>query len=1397
MKRVLVAGVEKHGHGAVQFAWHPDNNSLATCGANRILHLYDRKGEVLTDCPLDGAGACIGLDWDKDGDLLAVTQSNLDYVSLFDPRTRSLQKIECGATVTWCKWAKAQPVLAIGTSKGNLVFYNKKTQKKLPTAIGKHTRKVLSGAWNLEGKLVTGSEDRTLTISNAESDTLQAPTQVKAEPWDIQFSKQKTDRDASRDKKSLQSETTISANLGSKTILLYNLLEPQNPVELAFQQRYGNIESYRWYGDGYLVVGFSNGFVVMISTHMKEIGEELFSNKFHNGLESVCCHDGSQRVAAAADGCVKLIDATDWKELKTDRVQLDGQAGSVKNMEFSADGQFLTVSTHNGYVYSFLSRLPLLTSASGTKVAYLTSLREVTIIDTASRTGTTSTAVEVEVEPSFVSVGPSHIATGMNTQMWFYRWNEGTSLVQRRDYVSVVNDVVLNSTQAAILSEGKVYLHEVEPDQESTEPAKGDRSFPDTDDEGFISCVALTEEMLIMGFNDGRIRYYYPKEGAFVSEFRHPEPIKKVFPNDSGTRCVFVDATGSGYVYNPVNDHALAIPDFSAMTERVLWDTEDKNIFVTIDSQLFQTYCYAPVTVYGPKVDFVGPLDIFADGSYQIQGQPTKVPQGFLAASLTNGTITGQVMSGALSILQLGTHDAVHLHTSTKESTDTLRHCFQQNLALLRFSSAWNVTVVLNGKDLLMALARRALEILDLEFSMKVYRKLGDIAMVMALEQMIQIDDKNLLLGYVAAMLQDFDAAQEFFLLSSKPIAALELRRDLRQWETAMKLSKTLAPEQLPIICREYATQLESSGDAEQSLLFYEKGLMKEEAKADRRRRKEPVSEAVAIHNRLCYGGIARMAIRVGDISRGFNIAVELNDPQLSRDCAALFESLKQWTEAAQLYEKVDMFEKAAAIYIQTKNFKLAGQIMQKISTPKLHLQYAKAKETEGQFAEAAAAYERAKDWSSVIRLNIEHLHNPEKAAALARQYPSGEAAEMVAQFCQTRRDFKGAIEFVLMAKRFNEAFDLAQAHDEMEYLSELIGSTASPEDLTRMAQYFESQKKYPKAGDCYQAAGNFQKALKLYLLCGETQLDKAIELVGKARNDALSYMLVDYLMGESDGQPKDPHYVFKLYLALGNFKQAANTAIIIARQEQELGNYKYAHDILFDTHKDLEAQKIHVPQDMTQSLMLIHSYVLVKRLVKMGDHKSGARMLIRVARNISRFPAHTVPILTSTVIECHRAGLKQAAYEYAVMLMRPEHRAELSEQYKRKIENVARKPVRETDEEEALSACPFCSSAIPETMLDCQNCKNTIPYCIATGRHMVLNDWSRCPLCRFPALHSEFVKTVEVDSMCPMCEKQIMATALERLSPSEAMGILKAQAAQSQTDEPEGKSSNSGAPLM
>ena len=81
-----------------------------------------------------------------------------------------------------------------------------------------------------------------------------------------------------------------------------------------------------------------------------------------------------------------------------------------------------------------------------------------------------------------------------------------------------------------------------------------------------------------------------------------------------------------------------------------------------------------------------------------------------------------------------------------------------------------------------------------------------------------------------------------------------QMRRDLLHWDSALQLAKALAPEQIPYISREYAQQLEFTGDYMTALSHYEKGVTREEKDRE--------------HDEVCAAGIARMSIRMGDIRR-------------------------------------------------------------------------------------------------------------------------------------------------------------------------------------------------------------------------------------------------------------------------------------------------------------------------------------------------------------------------------------------------------------------------------------------------------------------------------------------------------------------------------------------------
>lgn len=97
-----------------------------------------------------------------------------------------------------------------------------------------------------------------------------------------------------------------------------------------------------------------------------------------------------------------------------------------------------------------------------------------------------------------------------------------------------------------------------------------------------------------------------------------------------------------------------------------------------------------------------------------------------------------------------------------------------------------------------------------------------------------------------------------------------------------------------------------------------------------------------------CRAGIARCTLQLGDIRQGRSQVLQLNSQTLFKEAAQILEGLQQLTEAAEMYERAGQYERAASIYIQTKNFNAATPLMAKVSSSKLQLQFAKAKEAEG-----------------------------------------------------------------------------------------------------------------------------------------------------------------------------------------------------------------------------------------------------------------------------------------------------------------------------------------------------------------------------------------------------------------------------------------------------------------
>jgi WD repeat-containing protein 19 len=81
----------------------------------------------------------------------------------------------------------------------------------------------------------------------------------------------------------------------------------------------------------------------------------------------------------------------------------------------------MTISTGNGYFFGFLTVIPSLCAAYETYAALLSSLTEVSIVDCVKNNMIVAKS-NLDIEPTFLTLGPYHFAVGINDSIYYYRW---------------------------------------------------------------------------------------------------------------------------------------------------------------------------------------------------------------------------------------------------------------------------------------------------------------------------------------------------------------------------------------------------------------------------------------------------------------------------------------------------------------------------------------------------------------------------------------------------------------------------------------------------------------------------------------------------------------------------------------------------------------------------------------------------------------------------------------------------------------------------------------------------------------------------------------------------------------------------------------------------------------
>ena len=316
-------------------------------------------------------------------------------------------------------------------------------------------------------------------------------------------------------------------------------------------------------------------------------------------------------------------------------------------------------------------------------------------------------------------------------------------------------------------------------------------------------------------------------------------------------------------------------------------------------------------------------------------------------------------------------------------------------------------------------------------------------------------------------------------------------------------------------------------------------------------------------------------------------------------------------------------------------------------------------------------------------------------------------------------------------------------------------------------------------AGKFFFQSGNYAKAVQSLLQCkqDERAMDLAIKVVEESKNSTIARQVIDFFMANYEskaatasssssgdvevedtataaaaaaaaGNGKSGRYLFKLYLALEQRSEAIRILRLVAQDDWTTGSYKKARDFLALGMVDLGQRGISLPKSLANSLMLLHSYLCAKILIKMNLQLHATKMLVRTCSSLnSHFQAYKCEILISAILQCQKTGhlaTMQRLAQQLIVKEGPAFKAYLDRnnnnnnnndnnggvlaKYRRRWEAMIRRPDPEARDpvlEETVSAgqvylvpCYKCNVLGDPVKLVCQHgCKSILSYCSITVR--------------------------------------------------------------------------------
>jgi WD repeat-containing protein 19 len=135
-----------------------------------------------------------------------------------------------------------------------------------------------------------------------------------------------------------------------------------------------------------------------------------------------------------------------------------------------------------------------------------------------------------------------------------------------------------------------------------------------------------------------------------------PSPIKKLFPNSTGSRVVVVDIANRSFLFNPVTGGGLnqSITQFDSSPQNIvniIWDLAEKNVIIFFDGKFIHSYVYANTSIKGPLLIKLGPITVSSEGEVALSADKTELVPGNFPLLSIGGSMTCQTVAGILTTI--------------------------------------------------------------------------------------------------------------------------------------------------------------------------------------------------------------------------------------------------------------------------------------------------------------------------------------------------------------------------------------------------------------------------------------------------------------------------------------------------------------------------------------------------------------------------------------------------------------------------------------------------------------------------------------------------------------------------------------------------------------------------